>query len=84
LTHPLTTVLSGPTPIPVREGPAAVDAVEPETKRAAEPATKGVTEPETKRPAPAVVKTKRPVSAAVLTSLTYPTVPPFSPEYWHL
>jgi hypothetical protein len=83
LTHPLTTALSGPTRIPVMEGPAAV-AAEPETNRAAEPVTQGVSEAETDRPAPAVVKAKRPVSAAVLTSLRDPTVPPLSPEYWHL
>jgi hypothetical protein len=70
LTHPLTTVLSEPTPIPVREGPAAVDAVEPETKSPPELATKGVTEPANERPAPVAVKTKRPVRAAALTSLT--------------
>jgi len=56
LTHPLTTILSGPTPIPVMERPAAIDAVGPDTKR----------------PAPVAVKTKRPVSAAVLTSLGRP------------
>ena len=56
LTHPLTTILSGPTPIPVMERPAAIDAVEPETKR----------------PAPATVKTKKPASAAMLTSLGRP------------
>ena len=68
LTNALTTVLWMPTPIPLVEGPEAAEVVEPETKR----------------PAPAAVRTNRPVSAAVLTSLTYPTVPPFSPGHWHL
>ena len=51
-----TTILSGPTPIPVLEIPAAIDAVEPETKR----------------PAPATVATTKPASATQLTSLGRP------------
>ena len=56
LTYPPTTILSGPTPIPVLERPAAIDAGDPETKK----------------PAPATVKTKKPASAAMLTSLGRP------------
>ena len=56
LTHPPTTILSGPTPIQVLDAPAAIDAAETETKR----------------PAPATIRTTKPASATRLTSLGRP------------
>ena len=63
LTHPVITILSGPTAIPVVDGPVAAEVGEPQTKR---PAAVAV-----------AVTTKRPVSATVLTSFRPNGAPSF-------